>query len=157
MIYAVSRSVVLTPRDIISACPGEEIVASCSESGTIATVQWRLRWKVFLQTTQVSKVEMTLSEQRNRTALQTHVDGLQLNFSSELISYSPLTAVFRTTAHTVLNGARVTCSTTSTGTSMDASTIEVTKTGNFNSPTKLQYNYRHLYANQINQRYNGLI
>ena len=118
-------------------CPGEEIIASCSESDTTATV-WRLRWTVFLQIAHASDVELTLSEQRNRTVIQIHIDGLQLTFSSELISYSPLTAVFRTTAHTVLNGARVTCMTTSTGTSMDASTIEVTKTGTFNSPTKLQ-------------------
>ena len=129
MIHAVSRSAMLTPRTVISACPGEEIVASCSESDTMATI-W-LRWTVTLQTTQASKVEMTLTKQRNYTTGQLHIAGLRLNFSSELTSYSPLTSVFRTTAHTVLNGATVKCETITTGITMDASMIEVTTMGNF--------------------------
>ena len=49
-----------------------------------------------------------------------------LQFYSELISYSPLTAILTTTAHPALDGAKVICETLA---SMGTLTIRIVETG----------------------------
>ena len=127
MSLSVTRSVVLTPGSI-SACPGDEIVVTCSESEseTIANGN-RLRWEITLREKTVPMIELTLSDHTNDNRRQ----EAGVKFYSKLTSYSPLIATLWTTAHPALDGAIVTCTTSIT---MEASlVIEVTdlyETGN---------------------------
>ena len=120
MPFSVNRSAVLTPSEI-SVCPGDEIVISCHESDTTAYITG-LQWEVIPENRMLQMLDIMLSIVLNETQRQEY--GLQ--FYSEFISYSPLVAILRTTAHPVLNGAILMCAST---TSMDSLTISVLETG----------------------------
>ena len=119
-IVSVSRSVVLTPSSI-SACPGDEIIVKCSESETTISIT-DLRWTVTPQYRQFHRVDLHLTNNTNVNEQQ--VAGVK--FCSELSSFSPLMSTFVTTAHSLLNGATVTCTTAA---SADTLTIRVLETG----------------------------
>ena len=119
--FSVSRSVVLTPSSI-RACPGDEIIVKCSESETAISMT-DLRWIVTPQNRQFQRVDLHLSNNTNVNEQQ--VAGVK--FCSELSSFSPLSSIFMTTAHPLLNGATVTCT---NATSADTLTIRVLETGN---------------------------
>lgn len=119
-IVSVSRSVVLTPSSI-SACPGDEIIVKCSESETTISMT-DLRWIVTPQNRQFHTVDLHLA---NSTIVnEQRVAGVK--FCSELSSFSPLISTFVTTAHPLLNGSTVTCTTAA---SADTLTIRVLETG----------------------------
>ena len=122
---SVSTLPVLTPSTILSACPGDEVVINCYESETTANTRISLRWEVALMNNSVSTIELHLSDLRNQT------DRLEagLQFHAELISYSPLSAILTSTAHSALDGAMVTC-TSSRSTSSNPLIIRVTQIGN---------------------------
>ena len=122
----------LTPRNILSACPGDEILVKCNESDTTATIN--LRWILTLKNRQTPPVEMTLppydpDTSVNESAAQLFIadQQVELTFLSKLTSYSPLIATFMTIVHPILDGATVTCQSTL---SMDILTIRVPETGN---------------------------
>ena len=121
----------LTPTNILSACPGDEILVKCNESDTAAMIN--LRWILTLKNRQTPPVEMTLPSSglntSNETAAQLFVaeQQVELTFLSKLTSYSPLISTFMTTVHPILEGATVTCQSTL---SMDILTIRVPETGN---------------------------
>ena len=119
--FSVSRLVVLTPSSI-SACPGDEIIVKCSESETAISMT-DLRWTVTPQNRQFHTVDLHLSN--NTNVNEQRVAGVK--FCSELSSFSPLSSTFMTTAHPLLNGATVTCTTAA---SADTLTIRVLETGN---------------------------
>ena len=121
-----NRSAVLTPSEI-SVCSGEDIVISCYESDTTAIAMNGLQWEVIPANLTLQTFNMLLSNFLNET--ERHEYG-QI-FYSEITSYSPLVAIFTTTAHPVLHGATVTCASSST--SMDTLTISVLKAGNISS------------------------
>jgi hypothetical protein len=93
---------VLTPSTVLSACPGDEVVINCYES---ETTRISLRWEITPINTSISMIELSLSDLMNNT--NRRENGLE--FYAELTSYSPLRAILTTTAHSALDGARVTC------------------------------------------------
>ena len=121
----------LTPSTVLSACPGDEVVISCYESETTTNIRISLRWEIDIpiQTNsgRFSRVELhlSLSNLTNNTSRQE--DGLE--FHAELTSYSPLSAILTTTAHSALDGATVTCLSSRSAIS-DPLIIRVTQIGN---------------------------
>ena len=113
----------LTPSTTLSACPGDEVVVKCYEPETTANMRIALRWEITLRNKTLPTLELPLSSFVNQSQRQEF--GLQ--FYAELTSYSPLTAIFNTTAHPILDGATVTCR---SATSMDTIIIRVTQIGN---------------------------
>ena len=120
-----NRSAVLTPSEI-SVCSGEDIVISCHEADTLAITINALQWEVIPANLTLQTFNVLLSNFLNKT--EQHEYG-QI-FYSEITSYSPLVAIFMTTAHPVLHGATVICV---SSTSMDTLTIGVLEAGNISS------------------------
>ena len=100
-----SRSVVLTPSPILSACTGDELVVRCYEPDITANTRIALRWKIIPIKLMIPEIELPLSSTMNITS---RWEG-ELQFHAEITSYSPLSAVLITTAHPALDGATVTC------------------------------------------------
>ena len=101
----VSRSVVLTPSPILSACSGDELVVRCYEPETTANTRISLRWNIIPINKMTPELELPLSSTMNSTS---RWEG-ELQFHAEFTSYSPLSAVLITTAHPALDGATVIC------------------------------------------------
>ena len=85
-----------------------------------------LQWEVIPANLTLLKFDMILSFSSKKTHWQ---DYGQI-FYSEITSYSPLVAIFTTTAHPILHGATVSCA---SPTSMDTLTISVLEAGNVSS------------------------
>ena len=120
------RSLELTPSTILSACPGDEIVVKCNESETTANAKISLRWEITLMNKTISVIELALSDLMNHSQRQ----EAGLRFYSEFTSYTPLIAMFWTTAHPVLNGATVICKSAVSMEPMETLTIRILETGN---------------------------
>ena len=116
-----NRSAVLTPSEI-SVCSDDDIVISCHESDTTA-IMYGLQWEVIPANLTLFRFDIILSISLNKTQRQEYGQI----FYSEITSYSPLVAIFTTTAHPVLHGATVSCA---SPTSMDILTISVLEAGN---------------------------
>ena len=100
-----STVTVLTPSTILSACPGDEVMIKCHESETTANTRISLRWLITPLNKSIPTIELPLSDRMNNT--NRFEGGLELY--TELTSYSPLSAVLTTTAHSALDGATVRC------------------------------------------------
>jgi hypothetical protein len=100
-----AAAAVLISSTVLSACPGDEIMINCYESDTTVDTRVSLRWEITPINTSISMIELSLSDLMNNT--NRRENGLE--FYAELTSYSPLRAILTTTAHSALDGARVTC------------------------------------------------
>ena len=96
----------LTPSTILTACPGDEVVMSCYEPETTANMRISLRWQITLMDRSIPVIEVALNNQDGNTSYRQEAG---LEFYAEWTSYSPLSAILTTTAHSALNGATVTC------------------------------------------------
>ena len=112
----------LTPSTVLLACPGDEVVINCYES---ETTRIALRWEITLLNNSVPRIELPVYDFGNNT---NRGEG-GLLFYAELTSYSPLSAILTTTAHSALDGATVRC-TSSRSTSNDLLIIRVAQIGN---------------------------
>ena len=116
---------VLTPSTTLSACPDDEVVVSCYETETTANTRISLRWQITLMNRSIPVIELTLIDSVNNNNRQ---EG-RLEFHAELTSYSPLSAILTTTAHSALDGATVRCA-AGGSISSDPLIIRVTQIGN---------------------------
>ena len=133
---SVSTLPVLTPSTILTACPGDEVVMSCCEPETNASTRISLRWEVTLLNGAIPMIELALNNDRNISHRQEAMSGLE--FYAKWTSYSPLRAILTTTAHSVLDGATVTCE--SPFEPSNSLTIKVTQIGDYIIPNhKINY------------------
>ena len=110
---------------MLTACSGDEVVIKCNESDNIRIA---LRWTISLSNRTVPSIDLSLSNIMNNTERR----EAGLLFYSELISYTPLVSILKTTAHPVLNGAIVMCMTTDSISPKEKTlTVKVTQAGNY--------------------------
>ena len=103
---------------------------NCYESENTTDTRVSLRWEITPMDNSVPMIELPLTDHGNTS--NRREGGLE--FYVELTSYSPLSAVLTTTAHSVLNGATVICYSASSGsTSSDPLIIRVARIGNYYS------------------------
>ena len=117
------KSAVLTPSGMLTACSGDEIVIKCNESDNIRII---LRWTISLRNRTAPSIDLSLSNIMNKTERR----EAGLLFYSDLISYTPLVSILKTTAHPDLNGATVACM-TNTPSKEETLTVKVTQAGNY--------------------------
>ena len=108
--HTIAAQTSLVPSVGFPVCPEQEVVLTCTASGSSQALQWRIT---------------TLTEVLTRNYLastaQTNVVTMLGPFQAVLISTGPLTSTLTTTAQTALDGTEVEC----TGPDVETVTVEV--------------------------------